>query len=45
MTKFAALQTVSTPDLDRNLEAAGRLIAQAVQAGAKWISLDRKSVV
>ena len=39
MTKFAALQTVSTPDLARNLEAAGRLIAQAAEAGAQWVSL------
>jgi nitrilase len=33
--KIAALQMVSTPDRDRNLEAAGRLIAQAAQAGAQ----------
>ena len=39
MTKFAALQTVSTPDVARNLEAAGRLIARAAQAGAQWVSL------
>ena len=39
MTKFAAIQTVSTPDVARNLEAAGRLIAQAAQAGAQWVSL------
>jgi predicted amidohydrolase len=39
MTKFAAIQTVSTPDVARNLEAAGRLIAQAASAGATWIAL------
>src|SRR5437870_2978984 len=39
MTRFAALQTVSTPDVDRNLEAAGRLVAQAVKAGATWAAL------
>jgi nitrilase len=39
MTRFAALQTVSTPDVDRNLEAADRLVAQAVQAGAGWVAL------
>ena len=39
MTKFAAIQTVSTPDVDRNLAAAGRLVAQAAQAGARWIAL------
>ena len=39
MTKFAAIQTVSTPDVDRNLAAAGRLVARAAQAGARWIAL------
>jgi nitrilase len=39
MTRFAALQTVSTPDVDRNLEAADRLVARAVQAGAAWAAL------
>lgn len=37
--KIAALQMVSTPDLDRNLEAAGRLIAQAAQQGAALVAL------
>jgi len=39
MTRFAAIQTVSTPDLDRNLDAAGRLVAAAAEAGATWVSL------
>ena len=39
MTKFAAIQTISTPDVERNLAAAGRLVAQAVQAGAQWVAL------
>ena len=39
MTKFAAIQTVSTPDVARNLAAAARLIAQAAQAGAQWVAL------
>ncbi len=39
MTRFAAIQTVSTPDVARNLDAAGRLIAQAAAAGATWVSL------
>ncbi|MDP3084582.1 MAG: nitrilase-related carbon-nitrogen hydrolase, partial [Rubrivivax sp.] len=37
--KIAAVQMVSTPDLDRNLEAAARLIAQAAQAGAGLVAL------
>ena len=39
MTRFAALQTVSTPDVDRNLEAAARLVGEAVRAGAQWVAL------
>ena len=39
MTKFAAIQTVSTPDVARNLAAAGRLIAEAAAAGAQWVAL------
>jgi nitrilase len=39
MTRFAAIQTVSTPDVDRNLEAAARLIAGAVREGAEWVAL------
>jgi predicted amidohydrolase len=39
MTRFAAIQTVSTPDVDRNLEAAARLVTQAVEAGATWAAL------
>jgi len=37
--KIAALQTVSTPDVARNLETATRLLAQAAQAGAQLVSL------
>jgi nitrilase len=37
--KIAAIQTVSTPDLGRNLEAAARLIAQAAAAGARLVAL------
>jgi nitrilase len=37
--KIAALQTVSTPDVDRNLEAASRLIGQAALEGAQLVSL------
>ena len=37
--KIAALQMVSTPDVDRNLAAAGRLIAQAADAGADLVAL------
>jgi deaminated glutathione amidase len=37
--KIAALQTVSTPDVDRNLEAAARLIAQAAAEGAQLVAL------
>ncbi len=37
--KIAALQMVSTPDVDRNLEAATRLIAQAAAAGAALVAL------
>jgi nitrilase len=37
--KIAALQTVSTPDVDRNLDAAARLIAAAVREGAELVAL------
>jgi nitrilase len=37
--KIAAVQMVSTPDLARNLEAAGRLIGQAAAAGARLVAL------
>jgi nitrilase len=37
--KIAALQMVSTPDVDRNLEAAERLIARAAAAGAGLVAL------
>lgn len=39
MMKIAALQMVSTPDVVRNLAAAGRLIAQAAAAGAQLLAL------
>jgi deaminated glutathione amidase len=35
----AALQMVSTPDVDQNLRTALRLIAQAAQAGAELVAL------
>jgi predicted amidohydrolase len=37
--KIAALQTVSTPDVDRNLEVAARLIADAAREGAELVGL------
>jgi deaminated glutathione amidase len=37
--KIAAIQTVSTPDLHRNLEAAQRLIAEAAAQGAGLVGL------
>jgi deaminated glutathione amidase len=37
--KIAALQTVSTPDVDRNLEAAARLVAEAARRGAQLVAL------
>ena len=37
--KIAALQMVSTPDVDRNLQAAGRLLEQAAAAGARLAAL------
>ena len=37
--KIAALQMVSTPDVDRNLDAAQRLIGQAAAAGAELVGL------
>jgi len=37
--KLAAVQLISTPDVDRNLAIAERLIAQAAAQGAQWIGL------
>jgi predicted amidohydrolase len=37
--KIAALQMVSTPDVERNLEAARRLVAEAAAAGAELAAL------
>ena len=37
--KIAALQMVSTPDVDRNLDAAAALIARAASAGAQLAAL------
>ena len=37
--KVAALQMVSTPDVERNLAAAGALIAQAADQGARLVAL------
>jgi nitrilase len=37
--KIAAVQMVSTPDVERNLDAAARLVAQAAAAGAALVAL------
>lgn len=37
--KIAALQTVATPDVARNLDTAARLIAQAAEQGAQLVAL------
>ena len=37
--KIAALQMVSAPDVARNLDAAGRLVARAARAGARLAAL------
>ena len=37
--KIAALQMVSTPDVDRNLATATRLMAQAADAGVRLVAL------
>jgi deaminated glutathione amidase len=37
--KIAALQTVATPDVERNLESAARLIGQAAREGAELVAL------
>jgi predicted amidohydrolase len=37
--KIAALQMVSTPDVDRNLDAARRLVADAARQGARLVAL------
>ena len=37
--KIAALQTVATPDVDRNLAVAARLIAEAAREGAELAAL------
>ncbi len=37
--KIAALQTVATPDVDRNLEVAARLLGEAASAGAQLVAL------
>ena len=53
MTKCAAIQMASSPNVSFNLIEAEKLIAEAVDAGAKLVALpenfalmgDRKSVV
>ena len=37
--KFAALQMVSTPSVERNLDTARRLIAEAAEGGARLVAL------
>ncbi len=39
LMKLAAVQMVSTPDVDRNLEAAARGVAEAARAGAALVAL------
>src|SRR6185436_10436590 len=39
VTRMAAVQMVSAPEVPANLEAAGRLIASAAAAGAKLVAL------
>jgi nitrilase len=39
VTRVAAVQMVSRPELAPNLEAAGRLVAEAAAAGAKLVAL------
>jgi nitrilase len=39
VVRIAGLQMVSTPEVGRNLEAAGRLIAEAAGAGAALVAL------
>ena len=39
MTRMAAIQMVSAPEVGANLEAAGRLVASAAAAGAKLAAL------
>ncbi len=37
--RIAAIQTVSGPDVEANLEVAGRLVAEAAAAGARLVAL------
>ena len=37
--KIAALQMVATPDVDRNLQAAAKLVSQAAAQGALLVQL------
>jgi predicted amidohydrolase len=39
ITRIAAVQMVSTPSIERNLDAAARLIAEAAGGGAKLVAL------
>lgn len=39
MTKIAAIQMVSTPEIEENIESARRLIAEAAQQGAELVLL------
>jgi predicted amidohydrolase len=39
ITRIAAVQMVSTPSIERNLDAAARLIGEAAAAGAKLVAL------
>lgn len=45
MTQVAAVQMVSTPDIDGNIEEAGRLLKEAADKGAKVVVLPENFAV
>lgn len=45
MALFAAIQMVSAPEVAPNLEAAGRLIAEAAAAGARLVALPENFAI
>ncbi|MBT8125061.1 MAG: carbon-nitrogen hydrolase family protein, partial [Gammaproteobacteria bacterium] len=45
MSKVAAIQMASGPNVDANLHEAGRLIAQATAAGAELIVLPENFAI
>ena len=38
-TRIAAIQTVSGPDVEQNLQTVARLVAEAAAAGARLVAL------